>query len=147
MEGVLSEEPQAASTDITGSSPFDDYMPWSGMEEYNIFTGSAGTVKIKKGDKGFSRTSYDTMVYIPKFWYSIKKDDTIQKQYFYISNGPVDGLEVHPGSDCYVGKYLTGEGYVSKSGVLPLTEITEDDARTKSKARAGAGRGRLSPAT
>lgn len=36
----ITEEPNAALGTGTGSSPFDSFMPWAGMEEYNIINSS-----------------------------------------------------------------------------------------------------------
>lgn len=111
-----------------GSSPFDNYSPWKDMEEYNIIN---NVVSHKRGDAGFSRTSYDTMVYIPTFYYRIF--DNSGKRYFYISDAEIDGFEKHPGSNKYVGRYNTISGYASKTGAAPLVKITRAAARTGSQ--------------
>lgn len=108
-----------------GFSPFDEYMPWSGMEEYNIVNGE---VKYKKGrDTQFSRTSYDTFVYIPAFHFRVIDDATAEKRYWYVSSNSFDGSQVHPGSDTYVAKYIanyTSNTLFSKSGTTPNNEQT-----------------------
>lgn len=123
----VSEEPVAALSTGQGSSPFDIYMPWSGMEEYNIVNGE---VVYKKGGADFSRTSYDTFVYIPEFYYRVIDDVENNKRYWYVSNKPADSFEKHPGSNKYVGKYEAGSGVTSLSGVAPHVYITRPDART-----------------
>lgn len=117
-----------------GSSPFDNYSPWKDMEEYNIIN---NVVSHKRGDAGFSRTSYDTMVYIPTFYYRIF--DNSGKRYFYISDAEIDGFEKHPGSNKYVGRYNTISGYASKTGAAPLVKITRAAARTGSQKKAANG--------
>lgn len=113
-----------------GSSPFDAYAPWKDMEEYNIINNA---VSHKRGEAGFSRTNYDTMVYIPEFWFKITESGG--KRYFYISSGAKSGFTKHPGSGKYVARYNTISGYYSKSGAAPLGSMTRATARTQSKAK------------
>lgn len=124
----ITSEPNPAVGASYGTSPFDKYMPWKGMEEYNIVNSVVG---VKQGEQGFSRTN-DTVVFIPEFYYKVVDDATNKKRYFYISSRWISGFEKHPGSGRYVGKYNTASGYVSKTGLNPLTSITRDTARTKS---------------
>lgn len=124
----ITSEPDPAVGASYGTSPFDKYMPWKGMEEYNIVNSVVG---VKQGEQGFSRTN-DTVVFIPEFYYKVVDDATNKKRYFYISSGWISGFEKHPGSGRYVGKYNTASGYVSKTGLSPLTNITRATARTKS---------------
>lgn len=126
-EGALSAEPQAAVGNTGGSSPFDEWLPWAGMEEYNI---DAGGTKIKFGSDGFSRKDKDTLVFIPKYWFARKDDTSGKKICWYVADGPADGLEVHPGSDDYYARYELGPNNVSRSGVSPLTSITRATARS-----------------
>lgn len=135
----ITEEPIAQIwTTQQGSSPFDNYMPWSGMEQYNIINGVAA---YKRGQEGFSQTKYDTMVYIPEFWFCVKTDGT--KWYWYISDKKRDGFEKHPGSGRYVGRYKTSgtgttAGYASVSGKDVLSSVKRSDTRIGSMAK-GAG--------
>ena len=124
----ITSEPDPAVGASYGTSPFDKYMPWKGMEEYNIVNSVVG---VKQGEQGFSRTN-DTVVFIPEFYYKVVDDATNKKRYFYISSRWISGFEKHPGSGRYVGKYNTASGYVSKTGLSPLTNITRATARTKS---------------
>lgn len=127
----ITSEPVPAVGVSHGTSQFDKYMPWKGMEEYNI---ANSTVGVKQGEQGFSRAN-DTVVLIPEFYYKVVDDATNKKRYFYISSRWTDGFEKHPGSGRYVGKYNTASGYVSKTGLAPLTNITRATARTKSMAK------------
>ena len=109
-----------------GSSPFDSFYPWAGMEEYNIIGNEIGP---KRGEAGFSRTAHDTMVYIPEFFFKVIHDPANSRIYYYIADGRAPGFEKHPGSGNYLGRYNTGAGHVSKSGVAPLVSITRNDFR------------------
>lgn len=122
----ITKEPVAAVGNGVGSSPFDEYFPWKGMEEYNIIDNE---VKYKKDrDPEFSRTDYDTVVCVPEFYYKVIKDEHLW--YWYVSDSKVYDFEKHPGSGRYVGKYNTGAGYVSKSGIAPLAYTSFNDFRT-----------------
>ena len=90
-------------------------------------------MSYKKGQSGFSRTSYDTMVFIPEFYYKIVYNSSQSKIYYYVANAPFTGFAKHPGSGRYVGRYNTISGYTSKSGANPLTNITRATARTNSR--------------
>lgn len=127
----ITTEPVAAVGATGGCSPFDSYMPWSGMEEYNIVNSAVG---VKRGDQGFSRAN-DTVVLIPEFYYKVVNDAANKKRYFYISDKAGSGFDKHPGSGRYVGKYKTGTGYVSKTGIAALQNLTRAAARTGSTAK------------
>ena len=116
-----------------GSSPFDEIMPWAGMKEFNIINNE---VTYEQGvDAEFSRSAYDTVVRVPKFWYKITA--TGSEWQVWIANGPMTGFVEHPafeGRDCiYVGKYLASDGYVSKSAKKPLVNITRATFRTNAR--------------
>ena len=112
-------DPVAAVNNGNGSSPFDDLLPWSGMEI------------IEDDECG-------TLVSIPKYWYKWTKSGasmTLQ-----ISDSAQDGFFISPahadrgdGSDerdvVYVGRYHCASGYKS-SNSTPLTSITRATART-----------------
>ena len=115
--------PEPASGNGAGYSPFDEYLPWSGMEEYNIVNGN---ITAKQGEAGFSRTAYDTMVFIPEFW--IHAESTSDKYRLYLSDAAVSGFTKHPGSGKYIAKYFSTGSYVSKSGSTPLAKMTFDTA-------------------
>lgn len=112
-----------------GSSPFDNIMPWSGMKMCNIIDGE---VEFWQGDPQFSETDYDTMVYIPEFWYKAEKDIANHKWQWSISPTERDGYAKHPGSGRYISRFHTAgssAGVYSKSGVLPLAAMTRDNFR------------------
>lgn len=123
-------EPVPAVGDGAGSSPFDAFSPWKDMEEYNVIDGA---LSYKKGEEGFSRTDYDTVVKLPNAWTKIV--DTGTDMYFYVADNAVEGFELHPGSGGYVGRYHTGTGYVSKSGLDAVNNMTRAVARTNSHAK------------
>lgn len=126
----ITDEPVAAVGTKAGFSPFDNYLPWNGMEEYNIISNA---VAYKRGDAGFSRTNYDTMVYIPKFYYKIVVNG--DNWYFYLSDMEKSGFELHPGSGKYIGRYEAVNGYNSCSGFIPTTNMTRDTARKGAQAK------------
>jgi hypothetical protein len=114
----ITTEPVPAVGTGSGSSPFDKYMPWMGMEEYNIVN-TSGKVLNKKGESGFTRTniSVPVMVKIPEFYYKIERIGSIFR--YYVADGPVDGLSLHPGSgDNYLGRYEAGEASSGTMGLI-----------------------------
>ena len=122
----------ATSLSGSGSSPFDNIAPWKDMKRYNIIDGE---VAYSQDDAGYSETDYDTVVYIPEFYYFSKKDTTNQKWTWSISSEPIEGYEKHPGSGRYVGRFHTsgsGLGVFSKGGVAPLATVTRAKFRTYS---------------
>lgn len=128
----ITTSPSPAVGTGSGSSPFDDYMPWKGMDEYNIVNGVVGA---KYGEAGFSRSSNDVMVYIPEFWYKVVDNGSASKRYFYIANKATDGFEKHPGSGRYVGRYNTGSGNYSRTGLFPYVNITRQTARSGARGK------------
>lgn len=125
----VTTEPKPAVGRGAGSSPFDAFLPWSGMKECNL--DGSGEVTAWKGDSGFSRSNSLTMVFIPVFYVAQKRSGT--KQYFYVSDKPKTGMTKHPGSGKYVGKYHIGSTIVSKSGVSPLVNYSRSWFRTTAK--------------
>ena len=116
-----------------GSSPFDNIYPWSGMKEFNVIN---NTLSYERGvDSEFSRTDYDTVVRIPKFYYNVVNGDSATE--YWISPIPLTGYLLHPafeGKDyIYVGKYITGTGTVTKSGISPMVNYTRANARTNAR--------------
>ena len=126
----ITTNPSPAVGTGAGRSPFDNYLPWSGMDEYNIINNA---VSYKKGQSGFSRSSYDTVVFIPEYYFRIIDDAANKKRYFYIADKAKSGFTKHPGSGKYVGRYNTISGYYSKTGSQPLANMTRATARTNSK--------------
>lgn len=124
----IDTEPVPAVGTGEGSSPFDNYLPWMGMEEYNIVNGE---ILYKQGEEGFSRSSYDTMVYIPEFWYYIERIQGNVR--FYISSEPRENFSKHPGSNKYISRYEIIENngtYMSISGYSPKVSIDIGTMRT-----------------
>lgn len=130
----------AESLNEVGWSPFDNVYPWSEMKRYNIINGE---VAYSQDDAGYSETDYDTVVYIPTFYYKAEKDTVNQKWNWSISGTPLEGYEKHPGSGCYVGRFHTSgssSGVFSKGGAAPLANVTRANFRTYSKAKGEAWR-------
>lgn len=126
----IATSPSPAVGTGSGSSPFDDYMPWKGMDEYNIVD---NTIGAKRGESGFSRSSNDVMVYIPEFYYKVVDDSSSSKRYFYIADEVATGLKKHPGSGRYVGRYNTVSGTHSITGTSHSVDIDRATARNKAR--------------
>lgn len=129
---VVSVTP-ATSNSTVGDSPFDDVMPWAGMKRYNIIDGVIGP---SEDEVGFNEAEYDTVVYIPEFYYTAYKDTTNQKWLWAISPTKLNGYEKHPGSGRYIGRFHTSRdsnGVFSKSGAMPLVNTSQTNFRTYSK--------------
>lgn len=120
----------ATALDGTGTSPFDTISPWKDMKRYNIIDGA---VAYSQDDAGFSETDYDTVVYIPEFYYTAQKDTENSKWLWAISPTPIEGYVKHQGSGRYVGRFHTSgdsSAVYSKSGVAPLVNKSLDNFRT-----------------
>lgn len=103
-------DPNPAVNNGTGSSPFDDIMPWSGMQR--VEDSAAGT-----------------LVSIPKFWYKWTKTGSALK--LQIANVPQEGFHVSPAhmdrgdgagerDVVYVGAYhCAGSTYKSTTRTTP----------------------------
>ena len=127
----ITTSPSPAVGTGSGSSPFDDYMPWKGMDEYNIVD---NTIGAKRGESGFSRSSNDVMVYIPEFYYKVVNDSSSSKRYFYIADKATTGFEKHPGSGRYVGRYNTSNNR-SASPSTPYINMTRASARNGARGK------------
>ena len=132
-EAALFDDPIPGVGATDGSSPFDEIMPWAGMKEFNVINDE---IAYEKGvDAEFSRSAYDTVVRIPRFWFKVVA--TGSEWQLHIANGPMDGYTEHPafeGKDCiYIGKYLCGVGYVSKSAIKPQVSITRATMRSNAR--------------
>lgn len=113
----ITTEPVPAVGTGSGSSPFDKYMPWMEMEEYNIEAETG--MRTKKGNSNFTRTqpTKPVLVKIPEFYYKIERVGSIFR--YYVADGPVDGLSLHPGSgDNYLGRYEAGEASSGTMGLI-----------------------------
>lgn len=129
----ITTEPVPVVGTRAGSSPFDAFMPWMGMEEYNIVNGQP---LYKQGDDGFSRTQYDTMVWVPEFWYKIEQSGNIIR--YYVASDEQPGFEKHPGSGRYMSRYTANASNVSASGGAPRVNLKRATARTSARGK-GAG--------
>ena len=112
-------EPSPAIGTGTGSSPFDNIYPWSGMERVTI--------------------DGNEMVKIPKFW--VKVTNTSNSFKVQIADAAVDGFEVSPmhsnRSDsrgerdfAYVSRYTVNSSYKSVSGANSVVNMTRATARS-----------------
>lgn len=117
-------DPQPAVNNGTGSSPFDNIMPWSGMQI------------VEDADAG-------TLVSIPKFYYQWVRDElNVDSMELRIANEPLDGFFVSPAHAdrgdgvgerdvVYVGRYhCSATDYKSTAGVLPKVNETRQSFRT-----------------
>lgn len=113
-------DPSPAVNNGDGSSPFDDLMPWAGME-------------IVEDTEG------GTLVSIPKYWYKWTRDGIKMK--LQISDQPQDGFFTSPAHAdrgdgkgerdvVYVGRYHCASNYKSQAGGQPVTNITRASARS-----------------
>lgn len=113
-------DPNPAVNNGTGSSPFDNLMPWSGMQIKSFPT--AGK-----------------LVAIPKYYYKWTRSGAAMK--LQISASPQGGFLTSPAHAdrgdgagerdvVYVGRYHCSSSYSSMSGASPLTNITRAKART-----------------
>ena len=130
---ALFSDPSPATTlNGSGTSPFDTIAPWKNMKRYNVID---GTIAFSEKDASFSETDYDTVVYIPVFYYATSQDTDTHKRTWSISPTPQSGYVRHPGSGRYVGRFFTSGdsfGVFSKSGATPLVSATRGEFRTYS---------------
>lgn len=111
--------PSPAVNNGSGSSPFDNLMPWSGMvKETRI-----GGVEVKE----------------PKYWFKWTK--TGKKLKLQIADGYVEGFSVDPVNRdrgdglgeldySYIGRYHCASGYKSTTGAAQQVNITRSQARS-----------------
>lgn len=114
-------DPQPAVAGGTGSSPFDNIMPWSGM------------VRSTNPNAG-------EVVAIPKFYYKWETDGTKmtglkismeKKEGFKTSPSHMDRGDGKGERDViYVGRYHSCSTNKSTTGQMPKIDITRSDART-----------------
>lgn len=112
-------DPDPAVNNGTGSSPFDNLMPWAGMVKET----RTGGVMVKE----------------PKYWYKWTK--TGKKLKLQISDSPVEGFHVDPVNMdkgdglgeldfSYIGRYKCASGtYKSETNAAPQTDVTRSGAR------------------
>lgn len=122
--GMSDPNPYYASMSGSPSSPFDNIMPWAGMQ---IVENSAA----------------GTLVEIPKFWYKWTRTGSAMKLQitadaatatangFYCSPAHADrGDGVGERDYVYIGRYHCASNYKSKTGVTPVGNITRANFRT-----------------
>lgn len=126
----IASEPAPAVGAGAGSSPFDAFSPWMGMEEYNIVNGEP---LYKQGDEGFSRTQYDTAVWVPEFWYKIEQSGNIIR--YYVASDEQPGFAKHPGSGRYMARYTAATSSLSVSGRAPRVDLTRATARAAAQSK------------
>ena len=114
-------DPSPAENNGTGSSPFDNLMPWTGMVKET----RTGGVMVKE----------------PKYWFKWTK--TGAKLKLQIADGPVDGFHVDPVNMdrgdglgeldfSYIGRYHCAYGtYKSETNKAQQVSITRSTARTR----------------
>ena len=118
--GFVNPSPAVSSGSGSGSSPFDNLLPWSGM--------------VKETD-----STAGVLVKIPKFWYKWTTNGSKLK--LQIADMAADGFSVSPahmdrgdGSGerdyVYIGRYHCASGYKSTTGVAQQVSITRSAART-----------------
>ena len=123
-----------SGTGSTGSSPFDTIAPWKDMKRYCLINGQM----VPDSDASYDEANYDTLVYIPEFYYTAYKDTANSKWLWAISQTALTGFVKHPGSGRYVGRFHTGgssSGVYSKAGVSPLVNTSQTNFRTYSAAK------------
>lgn len=114
----------ANNTWSTGSSPFDNIMPWAGMRI------------VEDSEAG-------TLVEIPKFWYKwVRVSSNLKLQItadaatatansFFCSPAHADrGDGVGERDYVYIGRYHCASDYKSKTGVTPVANYTRAQFRT-----------------
>ena len=111
--------PSPAVNNGSGSSPFDNLYPWSGMVKET----RTGGVMVKE----------------PKYWFKWTK--TGKKLKLQIADGPVEGFHVDPVNMdrgdglgeldfSYIGRYHCGSDYKSSTNVAQKVSITRSTARS-----------------
>lgn len=125
----ITTEPVPAVATGGGSSPFDSFMPWSGIKECSL--NNNGSVSAWKGDSGYTRSAPYIMVYIPVFYVATKTNGA--KKYFYVSDKAKTGFTKHPGSGKYVSRYHMNSSGYSRTGQIPYSDITRASVRSKAK--------------
>lgn len=112
-------DPNPAVNNGSGSSPFDNLYPWSGMVKET----RSGGVMVKE----------------PKYWFKWTK--TGKKLKLQIADGPVEGFHVDPVNMdrgdglgeldfSYIGRYHCGSDYKSSTNVAQKVNITRSAARS-----------------
>ena len=112
-------DPNPAVSNGSGSSPFDNLYPWSGMVKET----RTGGVMVKE----------------PKYWFKWTK--TGKKLKLQIADGPVEGFHVDPVNMdrgdglgeldfSYIGRYHCGSNWKSETNQAQKVNITRSNARS-----------------
>lgn len=112
-------DPSPAVNNGSGSSPFDNLMPWSGMVKET----RAGGVEVKE----------------PKYWFKWTK--TGKKLKLQIADAPVDGFHTDPVNMdrgdglgeldfSYIGRYHCADNWKAETNKAQKCSVTRSDART-----------------
>lgn len=126
----VTTEPVPAVGTGAGSSPFDNYAPWSGMKKCKM--DANGNVLAWDGGSNWNSISKSFMfVFIPEFYVATKRNGT--KQYFYVSDKAKSGFTKHPGSGKFIARYVFSGGTASMSGQSPVVDISRATARSRTK--------------
>lgn len=126
----VTTEPVPAVGTGAGSSPFDNYAPWSGMKKCKM--DANGNVLAWDGGSNWNSISTSFMfVFIPEFYVATKRNGT--KQYFYVSDKAKSGFTKHPGSGKFIARYVFSGGTASMSGQSPVVNISRATARSRTK--------------
>lgn len=124
-----------------GSSGFDGYS----LYDLKTCNRAAGAVTAYLGEPGFSASTKDTFVEIPKGYYRRWTDATYE--YYQISKEVFPGAKLHPcferGGEikefvylaAYKSSYDGASKHESKSGALPDVVISRTTSRTRSRVR------------
>lgn len=107
----VTTEPKPAVGTGSGSSPFDSFAPWNGMD-----------IKTMNGN---------VMVFIPQFYVAYKENAT--KKYFYVSDTGGTGFTRHPGSGKYIGRYHMNSYGNGVGGQSPYVNFTRATARSEAE--------------
>ena len=118
-EAASFHSPVVAVDTSVGSSPFDNLMPWAGMEKITDENGQS-------------------LVSIPRFWYRwTSTEDALALQ---IADAPVNGFHVSPmhadrgdgkgeRDVAYIGRYHCDGVRGSITGIIPTTNVTRAQVR------------------
>lgn len=126
----VTTEPVPAVGTGAGSSPFDNYAPWSGMKKCKM-DANGNVLAWDDGSDWDSISTSFMFVFIPEFYVATKRNGT--KQYFYVSDKAKSGFTKHPGSGKFIARYVFSGGTASMSGQSPVVNISRATARSRTK--------------
>lgn len=126
----VTTEPVPAVGTGAGSSPFDNFAPWSGMKKCKM-DANGNVLAWDDGSDWDSISTSFMFVFIPEFYVATKRNGT--KQYFYVSDKAKSGFTKHPGSGKFIARYVFSGGTASMSGQSPVVNISRATARSRTK--------------